>query len=91
MPAFNITAWPDGQLEIAELIWLDVAPGFNVAQTAVRFGMPPCTPAALKDVARFEAMIPDQGCACIRLPQSNIRARDKLDFDLIRFARFMPT
>jgi len=46
MPAFRNTTWFAGQLAIAELIWVEVAPGLSVAQMVVRFGMPPGMPAS---------------------------------------------
>src|SRR5215472_14666720 len=41
VPALRNTTCPLGHEPIAELIWLEVAPGWSVAQMVVRFGILP--------------------------------------------------
>src|SRR5580704_10629390 len=51
------------------LIWAAVAPGISVAQTVVRMGMSPTTPACDQSMARAGSMMPAQGTP-LRLPPS---------------------
>src|SRR5688572_12325349 len=52
VPALRNTTCPLGHAAIALLICAAVAPGLSVAQTVVRFGMPPEMPAPLQSTAR---------------------------------------
>ena len=52
MPAVSDTTCPLGHAAMAALICAAVAPGFSVAQTVVRMGMPPTTPAWDQSIAR---------------------------------------
>src|SRR5579872_1493248 len=45
---------------MAELICAPVAPGLSVAQTVVRVGMPPTTPACVQSMARDGSRMPPQ-------------------------------
>src|SRR5215831_16705426 len=59
VPALRNTTCPLGHEAIAELIWLEVAPGLSVAQMVVRFGIPPRTPALDQSTALEGSTIPD--------------------------------
>ena len=75
VPAPSCTTCPLGHDAIALLICAAEAPGFNVVQTVVRFGMPPVTPAVLQSVARAGARIPVQGveAANVTTPERYIK------------------
>ena len=68
VPALSFTTWLLPQFWIALLIWPADAPGLSVAQTVVRFGMPPETPAWLQSMRRLDAMIVDCACALAAKP-----------------------
>src|SRR5207302_2669455 len=87
VPAFRNTTCPLGQAAIALLICAAVAPGFSVAQKAVRFGMLPGIPAWLQSILRSTPIISlgdGLGCASESVErQSKMRENRSSVFRLI--------
>src|SRR5581483_7964719 len=79
VPAFKNTTCPLGQDAIALLICAADAPGLSVAQTVVRTGIPPATPARVQSVVRLELIT----CACAWVTEIASVPRKKVAHDRI--------